>query len=300
MVFTQLQMVGWSWNIAAFLWLAGMIGMAAAVYAVLVHSGHISDGRRKVYSWTLFVGIVAALVLVVSDLSRPYNLLNAMILSLEQGTFSLGRSWMAIGIVLLSLMALMALLLLVSSYAGGALAALRGRAYSYALMAVGILVTMYSGFLLAAAPGQPFWNTPLLPLLWLASGTTAAFGLSELLLFWTGEEKELSAGISLYGAFAEFVELLVLSAYLYMTFAVMGVGAHIAAQRMLFGPLSYITWIGVLALGIIVPMISEFLFARYKYSGYALIVIAVLVVAGALLLRYAILASSVLEPISLL
>ncbi|MFP3209268.1 MAG: hypothetical protein RXR82_06165 [Nitrososphaeria archaeon] len=41
----------------------------------------------------------------------------------------------------------------------------------YAMLAVGILVATYSGFLLAAAPGQPFCNAPLL---WLASGTTAA------------------------------------------------------------------------------------------------------------------------------
>jgi len=300
MVFTQLQVVGWGWDIAAFLWLAGMSGMAAAIYAALVHGGLMSDARRKAYSWALFVGIAAALVLVVSDLSRPYNLMNAMLLSLEQGTFGIGRSWMAIGIVLLAIMALMSLALLVSSYAGGILSPLRGRAYSYAMLAVGILVTMYSGFLLAAAPGQPFWNTPLLPLLWLASGTTAAMGLSEIMLYRTGEDRELSTRISLYGAFAELVELLTLSAYMYMSYAAMGVGAHIAAEQMLFGPLSYITWIGVVALGIVGPMISEFVFAKYRYSGYALLAVAVLVIAGALLLRYTVLASSAFEPIGLL
>ncbi len=94
--------------------------------------------------------------------------------------------------------------------------------------------------------------------------------------------------------------LQVLPAGFYAAFAAMGVGAHIAAQRMLFGPLSYITWVGVLALEVIVPMVSGFLFAKYRYSGYALVVIVVLVMADAPLLRYAVLASSVLEPIGLL
>jgi formate-dependent nitrite reductase membrane component NrfD len=38
MVFTQLQVVGWGWDIAAFLWLAGMSGMAAAIYAALLYA----------------------------------------------------------------------------------------------------------------------------------------------------------------------------------------------------------------------------------------------------------------------
>jgi formate-dependent nitrite reductase membrane component NrfD len=78
------------------------------------------------------------------------------------------------------------------------------------------------------------------------------------------------------------------------------VGAHIAAERMLFGPLSYITWIGVVALGIVGPMISGFAFAKYRYSGYALLVVSVLVIVGALLLRYTVLASSAFEPMGLL
>jgi formate-dependent nitrite reductase membrane component NrfD len=50
------------------------------------------------------------------------------------------------------------------------------------LAAVGLLVTMYSGFLIAAAPGIPFWNTALIPVLWMLSASVCALALTELMI----------------------------------------------------------------------------------------------------------------------
>jgi len=50
------------------------------------------------------------------------------------------------------------------------------------LAAVGLLVTIYSGFLIAAAPGIQFWNTALIPVLWMLSASVCALALTELMI----------------------------------------------------------------------------------------------------------------------
>ena len=85
--------------IGPFLWLAGLAGMGSVAY-VLLRQARVD--HLKAFSWVLFISVVAATVFVVADLSRPWNLVNALPTSFFTGQFGLFRSWMAVGIVLLS------------------------------------------------------------------------------------------------------------------------------------------------------------------------------------------------------
>ncbi len=89
--------------VGPFLWLAGLAGMGAVVYVLL---RQVKVDNLKTFR-VLFISIVAALVFVVADLSRPWNLVNALSTSFFIGEFGLFRSWMAVGIVLLSVVALL-------------------------------------------------------------------------------------------------------------------------------------------------------------------------------------------------
>ena len=71
------------------MWLAGLAGMGEAAYALL---RHVKVNNLKTFSWVLFISIVAALVFVVADLSRPWNLVNALTTSFFTGEFGLFRS----------------------------------------------------------------------------------------------------------------------------------------------------------------------------------------------------------------
>jgi protein NrfD len=84
--------------IGPFLWLAGLAGMGAVAYVLF---RQVKVDNLKTFSWVLFISIVAALVFVVADLSRPWNLVNALTTSFFTGKFGLFRSWIAVGIVLL-------------------------------------------------------------------------------------------------------------------------------------------------------------------------------------------------------
>ncbi len=77
--------------------------MGAVAYVLLKQS---KVDNLKTFRF-LFISIVAALVFVVADLSRPWNLVNALTTSFFTGEFGLFRSWMAVGIVLLSVVALL-------------------------------------------------------------------------------------------------------------------------------------------------------------------------------------------------
>ena len=141
--------------IGPFLWLAGLAGMGSVAY-VLLRQARVD--RLKAFSWVLFISVVVATVFVVADLSRPWNLVNALTTSFFTGQFGLFRSWMAVGIVLLSVA--MLLLFLVALRHTTNIKTLNAVVdagwFGVLLAAVGVLVTIYSGFLIAAAPGVPF------------------------------------------------------------------------------------------------------------------------------------------------
>lgn len=74
-IYTQEQVAGWGWLIAVFLWLAGIAGMGSVAYYWY---------RRASMAYTLMTSIVLALVFVVADLTRPWNLFNALFKALDR------------------------------------------------------------------------------------------------------------------------------------------------------------------------------------------------------------------------
>ncbi|MEM1598169.1 MAG: NrfD/PsrC family molybdoenzyme membrane anchor subunit [Pyrobaculum sp.] len=74
-------------------------------------------------------------------------------------------------------------------------------------------------------------------------------------------------------------------------------GARESASALAYGDLAPLFWIGVVALGIVAPLLTGFYLLKRenKYAAYAAALLALI---GALLLRVAILQAGVFEPLT--
>jgi len=275
--------------IGPFLWLAGLAGMGSVAY-VLLRLARVDD--LKAFSWVLFVSIVVATVFVVADLSRPWNLVNALTMSFLTGQYGLFRSWMAVGIVLLSVAALLLFLVALRHTINIKILNVVVDAgwFDVLLAAVGLLVTIYSGFLIAAAPGVPFWNTPLLPVLWLLSASVCALALTELMIHRDDVTKfTVRANIAL-----EIAELIAVLALVNLAIYGVSTAARASGWALVYGPLAPAFWGGVVAVGILIPLAIELVSWRREIKPL-LTVVAILALIGALILRIIVIQAGVFE-----
>jgi formate-dependent nitrite reductase membrane component NrfD len=237
---------------------------------------------------------VAALVFVVADLSRPWNLVNALTTSFFTGEFGLFRSWMAVGIVLLFVaMVLLFLVALRHTVNIKMLSAVVDAGwFGVLLAAVGLLVTIYSGFLIAAAPGIPFWNTALIPVLWMLSASVCALALTELLI----HRDDITKFIVRAGSALKVAELIAVLALVNLAMYGASTAAKTSGWALAYGPLAPAFWGGVVAVGILIPLAIGLMSLRREIK-LLLATAAILALIGALILRIVVLQAGVFEPV---
>jgi protein NrfD len=270
------------WNpllIGPFLWLAGIAGMGAVAY-VLLRQAKVDN--LKAFSWVLFISIVATLVFVVADLSRPWNLVNALTTSFFTGKFGLFRSWMAVGIVLI-LVAMVLLFLVALRHTTNIKmlnAVVDAGWFGALLAAVGVLVTIYSGFLIAAA-------------LWLLSASVCALALTELMI----HRDDTTKFIIRAGSGLKVAELIAVLALVNLAIYGGSTAARISGWALVYGPLAPAFWGGVVAVGILTPLAIGLVSWRREIRPL-LTVAAILALIGALMLRIVVLQAGVFEPVA--
>jgi formate-dependent nitrite reductase membrane component NrfD len=265
----------------------GLAGMGAVAYVLLRRAKVVN---LKVISWVLFISTVAALMFVVADLSRPWNLVNALTTSFFTGEFGLFRSWMAVGIVVLSVVALLLFLVALRHTVNIKIlnAAVDAGWFGVLLTAVGLLVTIYSGFSIAAAPGIPFWNTALIPVLWLLSASVCALALTELLIH-RDDVTKFTVRASTALDIAELIAVLAL-----VNLAMYGgtTAARTSGWALAYGPLAPAFWSGVVAVGILTHLTIGLVSWRREIK-LLLAAVAIPALIGALMLRIVVLQASV-------
>lgn len=274
------------WLIGPFLWFAGIAGMTSVAYVLLKWFG-VAEGRREL-SLVIFISYILATAFVVADLARPWNVVNAITTSLFAGTFGLTRSWMAIGIGLLSVGILLGLLAVLRNVGVKALRIIDGRWFDLLTAFIGVAVTVYSGFLIAAAPGIPFWNTALLPLLWIISASICALAVVKLLVH-LPHQVAARFGISL-----DIAKILALLALISTALYGGSKAAQTSAYALTYGQFAPTFWIGVVLVGILIPLAiyTATLKKDIKTLGMAAAILALI---GALVLRIVVLQAGVFE-----
>ncbi|QOJ79169.1 polysulfide reductase NrfD [Infirmifilum lucidum] len=281
--------------IGSFLWFAGIAGMGSVAYALL-RLYRVEEKLREL-SLVLFASIVLALVFVVADLSRPLNMPLAILGSLASGVFiaKLAVSWMTLGISLLSILLVLTLALALRHTAVPALSKFTDNKYFLALLAlVGLLVTLYSGFLISSAPGVPFWNTALIPVLWLISASICAIAVLKILV----HEEKLSRILTTSSLALDAAELIAIAALLNVALYSGSIAAKISARALLAGELAAPFWAGVVVLGVLAPLVLGFMLLKKEDRRLALAA-AVLALIGALVLRILVIQAGVFEVVGL-
>lgn len=152
----------------------------------------------------------------------------------------------------------------------------------------GVALGVYTGVLLSSLGARPLWSSALLGPLFLLSGlsTSAAFA------HWASPEPEERVQLAWLDSLFLSLELGLIALFL------IGLGAGGAAQAeaarlLLGGPYTAVFWVGVVLLGIVLPLAIQTLAVTHRISRTPLA--PILVMAGGLVLRFVIVSAGQLS-----
>jgi protein NrfD len=155
------------------------------------------------------------------------------------------------------------------------------RAIGFASIVGGIALGVYTGILLSSLGARPLWSSALLGPLFLVSGlsTSAAFA------HWASPEPAEREQMAWLDNLFLTIELGLVA--LLLIGLVSSSAAHAEAARLLLGgPFTAVFWVGVVGLGILLPLAIQSLAVTHRIRHTA--VAPLLVLAGGLLLRFVI------------
>jgi len=159
-----------------------------------------------------------------------------------------------------------------------------------------LCVATYTGFVLNNVKGVPFWELPLLPLLFVACGILGGFGMTVAIA-------QFSSGINLEAAEMGSRIMLIINVLLIASYLVLAAAKkeNTGKQSVLFqltGGISPIFWVCVVILGIIIPAaIAIFSLSGGEAVSLVLIIGTVCEIIGGMMLRYCVLKSGMYNPI---
>src|SRR5512142_1464352 len=250
----------WGPLIAWYLFLAGM--GAGAYMVAWAASGLGAQYRPLVKPGVLLAAPLVAIgsLLLLLDLGNP--------LRAYLGFLRPQSSMISVGIfiitvfILLSGIHLLALVFKPVKLSGGVLGWLSGLAAVFALA-----TAVYTGLLLGIVKAVPFWNTPMLPMLFLVSALSTGAGAILLVLgvqrlvrpASKAEAEELIASGHLLSRIdipLVAVELLVLFFLLFIMNGSNSVAAQ-SAQYLLVGGFATAFWVGLVVVGLLLPIALE-------------------------------------------
>lgn len=267
----QYTAVQWEWPVAVYLFLAGL-SAGALISALLVkwRNGNASsyDGMIKAGALLAPITIMIGQGLLIVDLSKPLSFWLLMLHYQFQSVMSIGVVLLMIYSGLCTLFAAIVfkdwlaefewsewffkpLLPLIEWF--------ENRAWlEWIMCLVAIAIAVYTGFLLSALGAKPLLNVPLLPLLFLISGMSAGVGacvaLGVTLFEDSVEETNLQYLLSLDTKLLP-VELFVLFVMFTGLINMGGQYAVVAIQALTSGMWASVFWIGVVGVGLILPII---------------------------------------------
>jgi len=282
-----LRQTTWGWQVATYLFLAGAGG--------------------GVFLFSFFLNIMDRYLPVarIGSLAGPLLVLFGTIFLLTDlgnvnGSFQLfsspskvKKSWMARGVWILGAFIVLGLLYSVFVWLESSNSMGAGLIIGIIAAILSIFVVAYPGFLLGNARGIPFWNTPTLPLLFFLSGLDTGISLLAVIALFFGGSIN-TAGFHLFGAgdiiFIVLV-LILLGAYIEIA-RQSGITSAISV-RLLKTPLFIF---GVLTFGLVIPLVL-LIISLFVADGTAIQILAgisaILILFGALCLRYSIVKAGV-------
>lgn len=161
------------------------------------------------------------------------------------------------------------------------------------IMAFGVAI--YSGFVVGYVGAIKIWNSATIPILFVVAGVTG--GMAVLLIVNLGETTDTLITTSRVTLIMLVAYAFFMAVYLWAT-TYSGIAAKYSVMRVLRGNIAPIFWLGVVLIGIIVPIaILAPLSLSQQASTAAFVIAAVFVIIGGVALRYVILKAGIYSPL---
>jgi formate-dependent nitrite reductase membrane component NrfD len=155
----------WGWLIAAYLFLGGV---GAGAYTIAAVNGFIGEGLERLTAMGLWIGFPALLIgtiFLIADLGTPSK---AVLAAMKPKS-----SWIARGTLIISCFMILSLLHLVLYRFTDVGESNGGKMAMNIIAVVGIIFAIgtmaYTGILLAASKGIPFWQSGVVPVVFVVS-----------------------------------------------------------------------------------------------------------------------------------
>jgi formate-dependent nitrite reductase membrane component NrfD len=157
------------------------------------------------------------------------------------------------------------------------------------------IVTVYTGFVLKTVKAVPFWDSALLPVLFVLCGVLGGFGLSVIIAL-NGGNIDIEAAET-GSRWLLLINALLIVIYLWSAANRETTGKQ-SVMEQIKGSNAPIFWVGIVVLGIIIPVVITFssYFITYVSSGLLIFGVAC-EIAGGLALRYCVLKAGAYKPL---
>jgi len=288
----------WRWKIAAYLFLAGT-GAGAVIVGILGDfMGYVIPAKIAIAFGVPTVAF--STLFLIADLGRPAKFFRAM---LHPGT-----SWISRGFFIVSALIVsggFTVILWVWPF-GSVLDADQGFRTALEVIALvfAVATCIYTGILIGVVVSRPFWNNPLLPILFLISAVSTGIGgvffitpiICSVMGIASPKTAEFVARLESVDVILVIAEAIAIYLYLTLVFD----RAPEAARLLLTGKLSGLFWGGFLGAGLLVPVVIES-FSSVRHAEVSLslapLVAGVFLLVGGFLMRLLILAAGIRSPL---
>jgi polysulfide reductase chain C len=291
----------WGPLIAWYLFLAGA---GAGAYLVGVVASHLGERYRPLVKPGIYLGaplVAIGSALLLFDLGQP--------LRFWRGFMRPGSSMMSVGIIVISVFIILGAIHIVALLFPGLKISRRALSWLGGINGLFALGTaIYTGLLLGVVKAVPFWNTPMLPLLFLVSALSTGMGAVLLVVGlrrWVmpaaveGEGEQVTESVHALSRTDMPVIVTELLALFFLLFIMVGSSTVAAdsARYLVGGAFAVAFWLGVVVIGLLVPVTLE-AWSLTRKPGLSLARLSdlgaltgVCLLVGGLVLRYAIVAA---------
>lgn len=294
----------WEWPIAVYLYLAGLGAGAFAIGLLTDWILHPILPTRAILLWGPILVTMGAPFLIL-DLGRKMRFINA---SRNPWTSWAGRGFIILSTLMLSGLAVFAVNLLpsvlpllnitVPSWINPELTIFK--VFEIIALVVSFGTAAYTGIFLKSTRYVGLWSTWMLPLLFTVSAlSTGSMGVIVALTGYGLVANnqaliDLAHRIISVEQILVIVEVVTLAAYIYLRYRA-GSTARKSVQVLLAGKYKYVFWVGIVILGLLLPIALENVYKIFpEYTGL-LFVSGASLLTGGFFLRYGVVKGGIKE-----
>jgi formate-dependent nitrite reductase membrane component NrfD len=293
----------WRWEIAVYLYLAGMGAGAYVMGSFLIWLGYSLTPSRSLVLFGVPLTLTHAALLwgpILVAIGAPF-----LILDLGRNMFSRHASTQDVMVMRVhhpftALLWVMSSLLRLPSETSRARSVLW---FVFEIISVmfALATAIYTGVLLKSMRYTPIWNTPLLPTLFLASALST--GSMVVVLSVMSYGLLASSGDSLLPLIHRvirveqiliLIEGFILAVYLWAVYRKGNQGKS-SVHLLLFGDLKWLFWGGIVTLGLFFPIILESLYSQAPGYPMLLVLTGLFLLCGGFFLRSGVIAAGIKE-----